>query len=115
MGQPVPLSDLIYLPFPEPVQQANGMWQGEILHIDHFGNLVTTFRAPFPLQLGQIYVKSEQILGLSRTFSDVRPQELVAYLGSGNFLEIGVRDGSAAAKLDVRVGEPVFARETPPN
>lgn len=115
LGDPLPLSDLALLPSPQLVQPADGMWQGEILHIDRFGNLVTTFRAPLPLHLNSIRIKDEHVVGLSRTFSDVKTQELVAYLGSGSYLEIGVRDGNAAVSLDVRVGDAVFARATSPD
>ena len=113
LGHPIPLSELLHLPFPKPVQLADGAWQGEILHIDRFGNLVTTFREPLPQPLSYVQIKGRQIASLSRTFSDVRPKELVAYVGSSDFLEIGIRDGSAAASLGAHIGDPVFARGNP--
>ncbi len=33
------------LPNVEPVQQANGDWVGTVLSVDHFGNVITNFRA----------------------------------------------------------------------
>ena len=51
----------------------------------------------------------------ARTFSDVEPGALVAYLGSGGQLEIARRNGSAATHVGaergsvVRVGDRVTA------
>ena len=49
----------------------------------------------------------EQIVGLSHTYADVEPGELVAYIGSSGYLELAVREGNAAARLGVDVSDPV--------
>jgi hypothetical protein len=46
---------------------------------------------------------------LRRTFSDVAPGGLVAYIGSDGAIEIAVRDGSAARRLGIGVGGRVRA------
>jgi len=55
-------------------------------------------------------VDDAEVGPLRRTFSDVEPGQLVAYLGSGGQVEIAVRDGSAARRLGVGVGGRVRAR-----
>jgi S-adenosylmethionine hydrolase len=40
----------------------------------------------------------------AETFGDVAPGELLLYTGSVGFVEIGVRDGSAARVLDLPEG-----------
>jgi S-adenosyl-L-methionine hydrolase (adenosine-forming) len=84
-----------------------------VLHIDRFGNLVTSLQWPLPgrgLAPGPslaIHVGGTRIEGLCRTFSDVPYGSLVAYVGSSQHLEVAVRGGSAAVHLGVGPGDPV--------
>jgi S-adenosylmethionine hydrolase len=123
IGDPLSLSDLVILPALQPQRQADGTWLGEVFHIDRFGNLITNYRLPIPpgfasativsaLQTS-IRVGGEQIVGLSRTYTDVEPGELVSYVGSSGYLEIAVREGNAAARLGVDVGDPVQIKGWP--
>jgi S-adenosylmethionine hydrolase len=52
-------------------------------------------------------VAEQRIEKLSRTFADVGPGDLVAYVGSSDHLEIAVREGNAAHWLRLGVGDPV--------
>jgi S-adenosylmethionine hydrolase len=118
MGTSIPRLAMIVLPDLQPRLQADGSWQGEILHVDRFGNLITNFQAPNP-KLGILVLLGEaRISGLSRTFADVAPGDLVAYTGSSGYLEIAVREGNAAARLGMGVGDPVqvvgFVPSSPP-
>lgn len=120
MGEPVPLSDLVTLPSLRPTLQPDGSWRGEVLHVDRFGNLITNIQYPIPNSRrpgarGQIGVLAggKWIVGLRQTFSDVAVGELVAYVGSSGYLEIAVRQGSAAARLGMGVGDPVWVEEWP--
>lgn len=109
LGQPVP--DLAWLPTPQPVRQGNAL-QGEVIYTDHFGNLVTNIPVR---ELGDpdgtiVEIKGCQIHGLSRTFQapDSRSDEgLLALDGSLGYLEVAVRNGSAADVLGAVEGEPV--------
>ena len=114
MGDLLPLSDLVTLSALHPKPQADGSWQGEILHVDRFGNLVTNYQ--FPMTSEQyanpdlhfaVEAGGEWVVGLSRTYADVAPGELVAYVGSSGYLEVAVREGNASVRLDVDVGDPV--------
>ncbi len=96
-------------PIPGIVSEADG-FLGNVLTSDHFGNLITTLRAsevlpavaaPFRVQL------AGQTLRSVRTFADAAPGELVALVGSFDAIEVVVRDGSAAARLQPAPGASV--------
>lgn len=114
MGLAIPVSDLVPLPLRQPEQQPDGSWQGTVLHIDRFGNLITNIQAPIAVTGPQspisILVGNTQIVGLSRTFADVAPGEVVAYVGSNGHLGIAVREGNAAVQLGLDVGALVQVR-----
>jgi S-adenosylmethionine hydrolase len=83
--------------------------QGEIIHIDHFGNATTnighdTLRACI---MRGVKVKGRNVGKLKKTYWDVAPGKPLALIGSSGLLEIAVRDGSAATDLKLRVGDPV--------
>jgi S-adenosylmethionine hydrolase len=110
LGEELRLADLITLPNLKPRPEGSTTWLGQVLHTDHFGNLITNFQCTsdqaFDDQLS-ILLAGERIVGLKRTFADVEQEHLVAYVGSSGRLEIAVREGNAAALLGVDVGEPV--------
>ena len=90
-------------------------WQGEIIYIDHFGNLASNIRAE---ELGEALNQKEKIVvrlnerripGMVDTFGERPAGEIVALLGSTGNLIVSVVNGSAAADLNVRVGDPIEA------
>jgi S-adenosylmethionine hydrolase len=107
MGEIISPDSLVSLPSFQPTIQPDGSWLGEILHIDHFGNLITNYQRPIANGGIIVVVGQERIAGLSRTFSDVAAGELLAYAGSSGYLEIAVRGGNAARRLGVDVSDPV--------
>jgi S-adenosylmethionine hydrolase len=113
MGKEIPLDSLISLPPLQPRILADGEWRGEILHVDHFGNLVTNIqRMEEPTSL-HVEVTGTKIAGVSETFSDRPPGEMVAYIGSSGYLEIAVRNGNAAEQLSMDVGSSVTIKRVP--
>jgi S-adenosyl-L-methionine hydrolase (adenosine-forming) len=107
MGDPIPLSELVTLPAMEPQPRRDGLLQGQILHIDRFGNLITNFRIPDTVSQITVMAAGRRIEKQSRTFADVEPGELLAYQGSSGYLEIAVREGNAARTLRLEIGDPV--------
>jgi len=100
-----------------PTRRAPGVVEGEVIHVDGFGNLITSL--PGDVLTGapdaDISVEIDGGEGLfaplvGRTFSDVEPGALVAYVGSGGQLEIARRDGSAAKRMDATRGTIVRVR-----
>jgi len=81
--------------------------------VDHFGNLITSLvLPPGPSRLA-VTLGGVRLEGLQRTFADVPPGQLLAYVGSSGYLEIGLRGGSAAQALGLDVGAPVLVEELP--
>ena len=84
-----------------------------VIHVDRFGNLVTDTTADRIPSGGRIAVAGHDVGPLRRTYADVAPGELVAYIGSSGTLEIAVRDGSAAQRLSVGRGAAVIVQRAP--
>ncbi|HLX61374.1 MAG TPA: SAM-dependent chlorinase/fluorinase [Planctomycetota bacterium] len=75
-----------------------------VLRADHFGNLITDLTHdvyakwnPENTPLNFEFAHSSFMVPVSSTFSDVPEGSPVAYFGSGGRLEIGIRNGNAAA------------------
>ncbi len=94
-------------PLPAAIENTAG-WQGEVLHIDHFGNLVTSLPGALATQFKQLQVGGDAV-PLVTTYSDGRPGTLAALVGSSGYLEIFVREGNACQRLGVMVGDLVTA------
>lgn len=85
---------------------------GRVLHVDRFGNLVTNLlpgELPGPPGSWRLSVGEHAVERWGTTFGDAPVGELLVYPGSVGFLEVAVRDGSAAATLGVTRGAPVTA------
>jgi S-adenosyl-L-methionine hydrolase (adenosine-forming) len=85
---------------------------GRVLHVDHFGNLVTNvLPAEVPGEGGawDLAVDGRQIERWGRTYGDADPGELLVYSGSVGFLEVAVRDGDAARRIGAKAGTRVTA------
>ena len=94
------------LPLGTPEWQGDRL-QGRVVHIDRFGNMVTDIPR-HALDLGQrleIEVKGRRISGLRAFYAE--GEGLMALIGSYDTLEIAVKNGSAAAELDGRIGDAV--------
>jgi S-adenosyl-L-methionine hydrolase (adenosine-forming) len=111
IGQQV--SELVWLPLPLPSYQSDGI-HGEVIYADHFGNLITNIPGDKLAGAGKVLVqiKGRRITRLSQTFHSggiPTDSNLLALIGSHGYLEIAVRDGSAALALGAGPGEPVSA------
>jgi S-adenosylmethionine hydrolase len=103
--------NLVRWPVPEPKPAPNGGLIAHVMHIDHFGNLILDAKARHLKGAASFELAGRTIDYLSRTFADVPPGELVAYIGSSqDHVEIAVRDGSAAGVLGLDVGDQVLVR-----
>jgi S-adenosylmethionine hydrolase len=98
---------------PEAVCTGAGL-RGEVIYVDHFGNLCTNVgaaalgafsRSPLSITLGGAHLE-----GLASSYATVAPGALVAIVNSFGFVEIAVRDGSAAARLGAIIGAAVEVR-----
>ena len=84
---------------------------GEVVYIDHFGNLTTNIPEhallPFPRDRLFVSMGRVQIRGLSFTYTAVTEGEFVALINSWGHLEIAICNGSAARRTGSSLGEPV--------
>jgi S-adenosylmethionine hydrolase len=92
-------------PVPEPRSEGRELI-GEVVYVDRFGTLVSNIPAEVLAGSARIRVAGKEVR-LRRTFADVARADLVAFVGSNETLEIAMRDGSAAAKLNARVGAEI--------
>jgi hypothetical protein len=84
---------------------------GCILHIDSFGNLITSIKGddlPQTKQAITIEIGNQFVSGLSRTYAKGRG--LLALIGSSGYLEVSLKEGSACAFLNAEVGNEVKIR-----
>ncbi|MDD5093948.1 MAG: SAM-dependent chlorinase/fluorinase [Dehalococcoidia bacterium] len=103
-------SSLVVLPSLQPKIEGDGTIIGKVVHIDHFGNLITNMKqSDLPEAVLQIEVKGHVIQGLSSSYA--KGSELLALIESNGFLEIALQNGNAAALLAARVGDQVRVRQ----
>ena len=102
-----PVHDWFRLPRLEPLESPDGEREGQVIYVDHFGNLITSFRAGDVDGAAGVIVAGRRIAGLSRSYADADSGNLLALIGSTGRLEISINGGSAAAALDAGVGTPV--------
>jgi S-adenosylmethionine hydrolase len=88
-----------------------------IVHVDAFGNLITSWpgdrlstEAP-RLELRNLEGGSRFPVRAGKTYADVAPGQLLAYVGSAGFVEIAVREGSAAATTGLQRGDRLRLEE----
>jgi len=111
-----PIEDYVTLNYPKIKVIAERTLEIPILYIDHFGNLVTSFelefmtraRERFPGNTFMVKIGETMINGLSTHYFDAeKPGDPVAYFGSLNLLEIGLRQAGAADHFNVRPGDTI--------
>jgi S-adenosyl-L-methionine hydrolase (adenosine-forming) len=108
-GSAVAATDLISLDWPE-VSLHEGIWQAQVIHIDHFGNLLTNLprdRLEPPFSQYAVSLADKTFLGIRQTFADVQLGEGLAYFGSSGFLELAIRQGNASRDWACKVGTPI--------
>jgi len=87
--------------------------KGEVLHVDHFGNVITnldrkTLNDLAPNRRLVIHAEGRAIGGLRSTYGSEPPGAALAIIGSHGFLEIAVNRGNAARVLNLRAGDTVL-------
>jgi len=104
----------VRLKIPTLTRVRDALIQASILAVDQFGNLITNLRpADVPAYNPEgggscrILIAQREIIAFRRTFADGQPGELFVVPGSSGYLEIVMRDGSAASELKVKTGTPV--------
>jgi S-adenosylmethionine hydrolase len=101
--------------FAKPKVSGN-LIEGEVIHIDDFGNIITNVTCSDIESLG---IKEGEILGvrlggkdfkirLCSAYSEVQVNMPLMIIGSADFLEVSVNQGDASKLFGVKVGEKIF-------
>ncbi len=99
-----------------PVPLPYGGIEGQVLYVDHFGNLITNIsEADLAGAVGakgdlNVYVGPLRVGPLRSTYADVSSGEIVALIGSTGMLEIAINQGNAASQLRASPGVIVVVR-----
>lgn len=105
-----PLDSIVELPLPMPQRTAAGI-RGEVIHVDHFGNLLTNIDADalahFPAQHVSVSIDGKLVAGPVAAYAAVPEGTALAIVGSWGVVEIAVRNGSAAQTFAAGPGTPV--------
>jgi hypothetical protein len=109
----------------------DGTISGEVLHVDHFGNIVTSvgklewvsnryleLRPCFGDQKHQVLkidraevtVNERTFDGIVGIYAETKPGDWLAMVGSSGFLELAINQGNCASRLGTLIGDPVKIR-----
>ncbi len=103
LGRPLPtLQAAAPLATPTP----HGRGRGHVLHIDRFGNAITTFRGADLSSAFRVRVRGHTINGPVRTYG-AAPDRALALTGSSGYVEIAWGGASAAERLGLHRGDAV--------
>lgn len=93
-----------------PFEGRPGRWgelHGHVIHIDRYGNVVTTIRAGQVFPQFELHVGGAAVDRHFRTFADAPPGMPFCHADSSGFIAIALNQGDAARALGVRRGDPV--------
>lgn len=124
------VDDLVTIQIP-PLARVPGGVKGEVVRIDHFGNVLTNIQSltwvedttlefkppderltlPEPIRFAsgeaRVTFSWRTLEGIRRTYGEAHTGDTLALVGSAGELEISVNQGNAADKLAIQVGDPV--------
>lgn len=109
------VEDYVRLDLPRPRRIGKEILEGQVIHIDRFGNATTsitadaleTFLSGRAEKDCLVALKGQQIAGLSRHYAEREEGTLGAVLGSAGYLEIFTYRGNAAERWGIRPGDEV--------
>ncbi|HET92354.1 MAG TPA: hypothetical protein ENN99_16690 [Chloroflexi bacterium] len=127
-----PVTDPVGLPLPR-LEIGTGGIVGEVLHVDRFGNVVSSIgrlewsgtgddlvltpawqklgpRTRFRAAATRVVVGRQSIDGVCRAYAEAERDRVLAVVGSTGHLEIAVREGNAARQLELSPGDPVVVQ-----
>jgi S-adenosylmethionine hydrolase len=121
-----PTDELFSLPTPQLHVERQKL-TGEVTHIDHFGNIITSIgvldwlddqriRLQLPgseksrmFEAGEptLIVHGQRIQGIVHAYHEVARGDLLVQIDSNGYLEIAINQGNAARRLDAAIGDEV--------
>jgi S-adenosyl-L-methionine hydrolase (adenosine-forming) len=101
------MADPIRLKLPALKRVQDALIQGCILAVDRFGNLITNLKPVDLPRSFKILAGQREITSLRQTYGEGTPGDIFVIPGSTGYLEIAVKDGSAASILNLKSGAPI--------
>lgn len=109
---------VVQLPYAQPQRQGETI-TGEVLHLDHFGNIITNI----PSALLTDFAHGQRItctiaahtesLPFVPTYGAGPPGQLVCLINSNGAFEVALPGGAASSRLDVKAGDRVLLQREP--
>jgi len=100
-------SNPLVLPEFRAHDDGSGQLGAYAVHIDRFGNIITTVRASQLPGVFALDIGGHRIDAFVRTFAEAPQGTPVCYVDSGGFLGVAINQGSAAAALGITRGARV--------
>jgi S-adenosylmethionine hydrolase len=101
------VQDPVRLKIPSITKVRDTLIQGAILSVDRFGNLITNLKPEDVPGFVKILAGQREITGIYEAYGQGKTGEIFVVPGSTGFLEIAVKDGSAASLLNIKGGTPI--------
>ncbi|MBX9671161.1 MAG: SAM-dependent chlorinase/fluorinase [Candidatus Obscuribacterales bacterium] len=114
LGQPIEINSLVELNGLK-LEQTEELLNGRVIHIDHFGNLITNIPASLLSAAAVITVNDVKVGSIARTYHSVDKGQLTAISASHGFLEIAVSEGRAVDALKASIGSRVLTDQKAPS
>ena len=92
------------------VETKNSILNGEVLHVDGFGNVITNLTRKDLDEATSVTIAFHDVslqLPLTKTYSETKIKEEVLLFGSSGFLEIALNRGSFAEKYSLNSGDHI--------
>lgn len=109
------ISDPVRLSMPKPEKTRDG-WRAHVIVVDVFGNCTTDLPAAALKDHQQVtfHLCGREVHGLSTSYGNNQPGDLIALVDSEKYIEIAIVNGNAAKILGVHVGDAVDVIEMKP-
>ena len=134
----IKINQLEQLDIPRPVPKKKGQVEGQIIHIDRFGNLITNITKEYlvkgvggqkpevrskkpgafeKISKEKILLKydtmettigKKKIVGLSKSYTDAKPGKPLVLIGSAGFLEVSINQGNAQKYFKADKGSKII-------
>jgi len=120
LGEPVDKKKILKLNVKRPFISDSGKISGEIVYVDHFGNLITNIDLDLLNKISaisnykavEIRIGKKKIKGLTHAYESVKKKMPLAIIGSRGYLEIAVNCGSAYNYFLAEKGDNIFVTIT---
>ncbi len=111
LGKPIPVGSVQRRDWFH-VTRAEKFLSASVVDIDNSGNVITAVKRSDlvgiePASL-QFECEAFSVRGLKQQYVDVREGEALAYVGSSEYVELALRNGSAASRFNIHIGDTVI-------